>query len=93
MARFSGSYHGVCTTAIAKELSLTLRRHPASVEAMVALTQDIVATGSEDGMIRVMQVHPNKFRKSGVQFDDVSSPPHSWCHRDTRRLPHRAYAP
>lgn len=38
-------------------------RHPASVEAMVALTDDIVATGSEDGMIRVMQVHPNKFRK------------------------------
>ncbi|KAJ9091875.1 hypothetical protein QFC21_007073 [Naganishia friedmannii] len=35
--------------------------HPASVEAMVALTDDIVATGSEDGMIRVMQVHPNKF--------------------------------
>lgn len=39
------------------------RRHPASVEAMVALTQDIIATGSEDGMIRVMQVHPNKFRE------------------------------
>ncbi|GHJ90214.1 hypothetical protein NliqN6_6616 [Naganishia liquefaciens] len=35
--------------------------HPASVEAIVALTPDIVATGSEDGMIRVMQVHPNKF--------------------------------
>ena len=53
-------------TASAHKLPLTLRRHPASVEAMVALTPDIVATGSEDGMIRVMQVHPNKFRKSSA---------------------------
>jgi hypothetical protein len=46
-----------------REILLTWCRHPASVEAIVALTPDIVATGSEDGMIRVMQVHPNKFRK------------------------------
>ncbi|WVN88443.1 WD repeat-containing protein JIP5 [Cryptococcus depauperatus CBS 7841] len=35
--------------------------HPASVDAMVALTPDIVATGSEDGMIRVIQILPHKF--------------------------------
>lgn len=54
------------------EIALTLHRHPASVEAMVALTPDIVATGSEDGMIRVMQVHPNKFRKSRACAINIS---------------------
>lgn len=38
--------------------------HPQSVDAIVALTPDIVATGSEDGMIRVMQIQPHKFRAS-----------------------------
>ncbi len=37
--------------------------HPASVDAVVALTDDIVATGSEDGMVRVIQVQPNSFRE------------------------------
>jgi hypothetical protein len=35
--------------------------HPASVDALVALGPDIIATGSEDGMIRVMQILPHKF--------------------------------
>lgn len=35
--------------------------HPASIDAIVALTPDIIATGSEDGMIRVIQVLPHKF--------------------------------
>ncbi|WVQ94264.1 hypothetical protein IAU59_001343 [Kwoniella sp. CBS 9459] len=35
--------------------------HPASVDAIVALTPDCIATGSEDGMIRVLQVLPHKF--------------------------------
>ncbi|KAG8784992.1 WD repeat-containing protein jip5 [Serendipita sp. 405] len=40
--------------------------HPQSVDAMVALsssrlTFDIVATGSSDGLIRVVQIHPSKF--------------------------------
>ena len=35
---------------------------------MVALTPDIVATGSEDGMIRVIQVLPHKFRTSIVHI-------------------------
>lgn len=38
--------------------------HPASVDALVALTDDVIATGSEDGMIRVMQILPNKFCES-----------------------------
>ncbi|KAK8844682.1 hypothetical protein IAR55_006531 [Kwoniella newhampshirensis] len=35
--------------------------HPASIDAIAPLTDDIIATGSEDGMIRVMQVLPHKF--------------------------------
>ncbi|KAG7531466.1 hypothetical protein FFLO_04326 [Filobasidium floriforme] len=35
-------------------------RHPQSVETLVALTPDVIATGSEDGIIRVMQIQPNK---------------------------------
>ncbi|OCF43115.1 WD-repeat protein JIP5 [Kwoniella heveanensis CBS 569] len=35
--------------------------HPASVDAIVPLTPDCIATGSEDGMIRVLQVLPHKF--------------------------------
>ncbi|WOO84608.1 WD repeat-containing protein JIP5 [Vanrija pseudolonga] len=35
--------------------------HPASVDAIVALTDDCIATGSEDGLVRVMQIQPNKF--------------------------------
>lgn len=35
--------------------------HPASIDALAALSPDIVATGSEDGMIRVIQVLPHKF--------------------------------
>jgi hypothetical protein len=38
--------------------------HPESVDALVALTPDVIASGSEDGMIRVMQILPNKFRAS-----------------------------
>lgn len=34
--------------------------HPSSVDALVALTDDVVATGSSDGLIRVVQIMPNK---------------------------------
>ena len=46
--------------------------HPASVDALVALSPDIIATGSEDGMIRVMQILPHKVRKH-----ELGSPPDS----------------
>lgn len=46
--------------------------HPASIDALVALTDDVVATGSEDGMIRVMQILPNKFCTSILSFLLVS---------------------
>ncbi|EKD01789.1 hypothetical protein A1Q2_03852 [Trichosporon asahii var. asahii CBS 8904] len=42
--------------------------HPASVDAVVALTDDIIATGSEDGMVRVIQIQPNSFRKLRLAF-------------------------
>jgi len=40
--------------------------HPSSVETMVSLssshiTQDVIATGASDGLIRVVQIHPSKF--------------------------------
>jgi len=38
--------------------------HPASVDALVPLTDDVVATGSEDGMVRVINILPNRFRES-----------------------------
>jgi hypothetical protein len=44
--------------------------HPASVDAIVALTPDIIATGSEDGMIRVTQILPNKFREFPLRPTD-----------------------
>jgi WD40 repeat protein len=37
--------------------------HPASIDAIVALTPDVIATGSEDGLIRVTQLLPTKFCK------------------------------
>lgn len=53
--------------------------HPASVDAVVALTDDIIATGSEDGMVRVIQIQPNSFRKL---ICDRLQLTHSRCHRD-----------
>lgn len=40
--------------------------HPQSVDAIVSLssshiTSDVIATGSSDGLIRVVQIHPSKF--------------------------------
>lgn len=35
--------------------------HPASVDALCALGEDVVATGSEDGLVRVINIAPNKF--------------------------------
>lgn len=34
--------------------------HPESVEAIVKLDEDTIATGSSDGMIRVVAIQPNK---------------------------------
>ena len=44
------------------DVSDRLLGHPESVDAMVALSDDIVVTGSSDGMVRVVGVHPNKAR-------------------------------
>ncbi len=37
--------------------------HPASIDALVGLTPDVIASGSEDGLIRIMQILPQKFRE------------------------------
>jgi WD repeat-containing protein 55 len=34
--------------------------HPSSVDALVAVTEDMVLTGSSDGVIRVLSILPNK---------------------------------
>lgn len=35
--------------------------HPQSIDALVALTSDVILTGSSDGLIRAVQILPNKF--------------------------------
>ena len=35
--------------------------HPASIDTLVALTDEIVLTGSADGLVRAMSILPNKF--------------------------------
>ncbi|KAG8859751.1 WD repeat-containing protein jip5 [Tulasnella sp. 330] len=34
--------------------------HPSSIDALINLTEDVVATGSSDGMIRLVQILPSK---------------------------------
>lgn len=65
--------------------------HPASIDAVVALTSDVIASGSEDGMVRVMQILPNKFREwLYVSMDDLLNTI-SRSHCNARGLPDRAY--
>ena len=63
--------------------------HPASVDALVAMTDDVIATGSEDGMIRVMQILPNKFRMFGPSLSVDDADDCSGCDCDTRRISNR----
>lgn len=35
--------------------------HPASIDALVKVDEDTVMTGSSDGLIRLVQLHPDKF--------------------------------
>ncbi|CAE6371184.1 unnamed protein product [Rhizoctonia solani] len=37
-----------------------LKGHPHSVDALATLSEDVIATGSSDGLVRVVQVLPNK---------------------------------
>lgn len=34
--------------------------HPKSVDAIVKITEDVLVTGSSDGLLRVVHIHPNK---------------------------------
>ena len=60
----SPSHYHVCLSGLISGVD-RIPGHPASVDALVAMTDDVIATGSEDGMIRVMQILPNKFRMFG----------------------------
>mmetsp|Transcript_22496 Transcript_22496/g.47636 ORF Transcript_22496/g.47636 Transcript_22496/m.47636 type:complete len:403 (+) Transcript_22496:14-1222(+) len=42
------------------DVSDRLLGHPESVDAIVPISDDVILTGSSDGMIRVVGVHPNK---------------------------------
>lgn len=42
------------------DVSDRLLGHPESVDSIVSLTEDVVLTGSSDGVIRIVGVHPNK---------------------------------
>ena len=46
--------------------------HPASVDALLPVDQDTLLTGSSDGLIRVVQIHPNKLL--GVMGDHEGFP-------------------
>jgi len=46
--------------------------HPYSIDALVPLTSDVIATGSSDGLIRVVQILPSKLL--GVIADHGSFP-------------------
>ncbi|KZT59989.1 WD40 repeat-like protein [Calocera cornea HHB12733] len=35
--------------------------HPTSIDALLPITADVIATGSSDGLIRFVQIHPTKF--------------------------------
>jgi WD40 repeat protein len=35
--------------------------HPESIDSIVVLNEDMIFTGSSDGLIRVVQIHPNQF--------------------------------
>ncbi|KAF8513590.1 WD40 repeat-like protein [Hysterangium stoloniferum] len=35
--------------------------HPSSIDALCALTQDVILTGSSDGLVRAVQIFPTKF--------------------------------
>lgn len=34
--------------------------HPESIDTIVTLTDEVILTGSSDGLIRVINIHPNK---------------------------------
>ena len=42
------------------DVSDRLLGHPDSVDSLVALTSDVLISGSSDGLVRVVGVHPNK---------------------------------
>lgn len=57
--RIPGYYASILNIFIAS--SLYECRHPSSIDALCALTPDVVLTGSSDGFIRAVQILPTKF--------------------------------
>ena len=48
--------------------------HPSSIDSMIKFDEDTVITGSEDGMVRAVSVHPNKILSiinSDVDIEDL----------------------
>ncbi|KAG9102703.1 WD repeat-containing protein jip5, partial [Ceratobasidium sp. 392] len=45
--------------------AVSIKGHPHSVDALAALTPDVIVTGSSDGLVRVVQLPPNKLLDHG----------------------------
>ena len=43
------------------DISDRMPGHPSSVETLLKVDEDTILTGSSDGLIRVVQIHPDKF--------------------------------
>ncbi len=42
------------------DLSDRFPGHPNSIDAMIKIDEDVICTGSSDGIIRIVNIHPNK---------------------------------
>jgi hypothetical protein len=70
--------------------------HPASVDALLALDEDVLLTGSSDGLIRIISILPNKMlgartrdalcRAHITQPADAYRRRHARCRRGGRAL-------
>merc|ERR1711939_1280309 len=61
---------GVFTWGIWADVADRIPGHPSSVETMLKLDEDTILTGSSDGLIRIMQINPNKLLGVVGDHDD-----------------------
>lgn len=68
-----GSQEGVLevfTWGLFGEITDRFPGHPNSVDAMLKIDEDVIVTGSSDGLIRVVQIQPNKLLGVLGEHDD-----------------------
>ena len=59
--------------------------HPSSVDALLPLDDDIVMTGSSDGVIRIISILPNKMLGARRRLRRLAARPLTACFRHARR--------